>query len=260
MFGLGAEEVRFRSIWVHHHHLHQSLNLEGRWGTTDDFATSFLHFSLFSTALWDWPNSRPVHSRMLSSHLFLCPPCLARQRRRQQQCMKAHIWLLITRRIAPPTQTSEVTNTTSVRIQGSIRTAPLRFTGVFEHNTAACFVYTTMVHRRPAGLSKEAYCTRTLIGCKLMCQSESGERSILQAVTDDSAMNRGRLIVLWSSVWLSTWLIRLPAGNYVIINSKSTTNIISRQIRFLKSQSTNLILCLCYTSLFTWRPLKYEAG
>ena len=76
VFGLGAEEVRFRSIWVHHHHLHQSLNLEGRWGTTDDFATSFLHFSLFSTALWDWPNSRPVHSLMLSSHLFLCPPCL----------------------------------------------------------------------------------------------------------------------------------------------------------------------------------------
>ena len=41
-------------------HHHQSLNREGRWGTTDDFATSFLHFSLFSTALWDLPNSRPV--------------------------------------------------------------------------------------------------------------------------------------------------------------------------------------------------------
>ena len=40
------------------------------------FATSFLHFSLFSTALWDLPNSRPVHSLMLSSQLFLCPPCL----------------------------------------------------------------------------------------------------------------------------------------------------------------------------------------
>ena len=25
----------------------QSLNREGRWGTTDDFATSFLYFSLF---------------------------------------------------------------------------------------------------------------------------------------------------------------------------------------------------------------------
>ena len=31
---------------------------------------------LFSTALWDLPNSRPVHSLMLSSHLFLCPPGL----------------------------------------------------------------------------------------------------------------------------------------------------------------------------------------
>ena len=59
----------------HHHHHHQSLNREGRWGTTDNFATSFLHFSLFSTALWDLPNSRPVYSLMLSSYLFLCPPC-----------------------------------------------------------------------------------------------------------------------------------------------------------------------------------------
>ena len=51
---------------LHHHHHHQSLNREGRWGTTDDFATSYLHFSLFSTALWDLANSRPVHSLMLS--------------------------------------------------------------------------------------------------------------------------------------------------------------------------------------------------
>ena len=27
-----------------YHHHHQFLNREGRWGTTDDFATSFLHF------------------------------------------------------------------------------------------------------------------------------------------------------------------------------------------------------------------------
>ena len=56
------------------HHL--SLNREGCWGIRDDFATSFLHFSLFSTALWDLLNSRPVHSLMLFSHLFLCLPCL----------------------------------------------------------------------------------------------------------------------------------------------------------------------------------------
>ena len=43
------------SLWVfciiHHHHL--SLNRKGRWVTTDEFATRFLHFSLFSNALWD---------------------------------------------------------------------------------------------------------------------------------------------------------------------------------------------------------------
>ena len=50
---------------------HLSLNHNGRWGTSDDFATSFLYFSLFATALWDLANSRPVHSLMLSSHLFL---------------------------------------------------------------------------------------------------------------------------------------------------------------------------------------------
>ena len=55
---------------------HVSLNRKGRWGTTDDFVTSFLHFPLFSTALWDLANFRPVHSLMLSSHLFLCLPCL----------------------------------------------------------------------------------------------------------------------------------------------------------------------------------------
>ena len=58
----------------HHHHYHHrlSLNRGGRWGTTDDFATIVLHFSLFSIALWDLANSKPVHSLMLSSHLFLC--------------------------------------------------------------------------------------------------------------------------------------------------------------------------------------------
>ena len=35
--------VRNVSIHHHHHH-HQSLNREGRWGTTDDFVTSFLLF------------------------------------------------------------------------------------------------------------------------------------------------------------------------------------------------------------------------
>ena len=39
-----------------HHHHHLSLNREGRWCTTEDFSTSFLHLSLFSTALWDLAN------------------------------------------------------------------------------------------------------------------------------------------------------------------------------------------------------------
>ena len=68
-------EAELQRIRVHHQH-HLSLNHEGRWGTTDDFATSFLHFPLFSTALWDLANSRPVHSQMLSSHLFFHLPCL----------------------------------------------------------------------------------------------------------------------------------------------------------------------------------------
>ena len=32
----------------------------------------FFIFPLFPTDLWDLPNSRPAHSLMLSSHLFLC--------------------------------------------------------------------------------------------------------------------------------------------------------------------------------------------
>ena len=55
---------------------HLSLNHGGRWGTTDDFTTSFLRFSLFSTALWDLTNSRPVHSLVSSSRLLFCLPCL----------------------------------------------------------------------------------------------------------------------------------------------------------------------------------------
>ena len=58
--------VRLISFCYHHHHL----------SPTSNFATSFLHFSLFPAALWDLANSRPVCSLMLSSHLFLCLPCL----------------------------------------------------------------------------------------------------------------------------------------------------------------------------------------
>ena len=73
---LGSTSQSFHNPQIPYSHHPLSINREGRWGTTDDFATSFLHFSLFSTALCDLANSRPVHSLMLSSHLFLCLPCL----------------------------------------------------------------------------------------------------------------------------------------------------------------------------------------
>ena len=57
-------------------HPHLSLNHGGRWDTADDPTTSFFYLSFFSTALWDFASSRPVHSLMLSSDLFFYLPCL----------------------------------------------------------------------------------------------------------------------------------------------------------------------------------------
>ena len=53
---------------------HLSLNLGGRRGTTDDVATIPFDPSLSSAALRESPNPIPVHSLMLSSHLFFCLP------------------------------------------------------------------------------------------------------------------------------------------------------------------------------------------
>ena len=50
------------------------ITLEGRPGTTDEFATIPFHFVLFSAALVEIAKSIPVHSLILSSHLFFCPP------------------------------------------------------------------------------------------------------------------------------------------------------------------------------------------
>ena len=66
--------ARTNYLTCHHHPL--SLNCMGHWGTKDDFTISFLYFSLFSTAHWDLMICRPVHSPMLSSHIFLCLSCL----------------------------------------------------------------------------------------------------------------------------------------------------------------------------------------
>ena len=53
---------------------HLSLNREGRWGTRDDFETSFLLLSLFFTALWNLANPRPVHSPFFFLFFFFSPP------------------------------------------------------------------------------------------------------------------------------------------------------------------------------------------
>ena len=74
--GLDTKSTHHHHYHHHHHHYYLSLNREDRWGTTNDFATSFLHFPLFSIVLWDSANSGPVLSLMLSSHLFLCLPRL----------------------------------------------------------------------------------------------------------------------------------------------------------------------------------------
>ena len=50
------------------------MTLKGRRGTTDEFATIPFHLDLFSAALVELAKSIPVHSLILSSHLFFCLP------------------------------------------------------------------------------------------------------------------------------------------------------------------------------------------
>ena len=50
------------------------ITLEGRRGTTDEFATIPFHLVLFTAALVKLAKSIPVHSLIMSSHLFFCPP------------------------------------------------------------------------------------------------------------------------------------------------------------------------------------------
>ena len=63
-------------LFEHHLISSQSLNLGLRRGITDDFATIPFHHSMSLGALRESPNSVPVHSLMLSSHLFFCLPLL----------------------------------------------------------------------------------------------------------------------------------------------------------------------------------------
>ena len=50
------------------------ITLEGCRGTTDEFATIHFHPVLFSASLAELAMSIPVHSLILSSHLFFCLP------------------------------------------------------------------------------------------------------------------------------------------------------------------------------------------
>ena len=50
------------------------ITLGGRPGTTDEFTTIPFHLDLFSAALIELAKSIPVHSLILSSHLFFCLP------------------------------------------------------------------------------------------------------------------------------------------------------------------------------------------
>ena len=50
------------------------ITLEGRRGTTDEFATIPFHLDLFSAALVELAKSIRDHSLILSSHLFFCLP------------------------------------------------------------------------------------------------------------------------------------------------------------------------------------------
>ena len=68
----------FPSFSIHSHSillfLFYLITLEGRRGTTDEFATIPFHLVLFSAALVEVTKSIPVHSIILSSHLFFCLP------------------------------------------------------------------------------------------------------------------------------------------------------------------------------------------
>ena len=64
----------FFSVKTYHSILFYPITLGGRRGTTDEFATIPFHLDLFSAALVELAKSIPVHSLILSSHLFFCLP------------------------------------------------------------------------------------------------------------------------------------------------------------------------------------------
>ena len=70
--GVTIKNVAFEVSLLHCILFHPTM--EGCLGTTDEFATIPFHLVLFSAALVELAKSIPVHSLILSSHLFLCLP------------------------------------------------------------------------------------------------------------------------------------------------------------------------------------------
>ena len=66
--------VNNRFVVVYYSILFYPITLGGRRGTTDELATIPFHLDLFSAALVELAKSIPVHSLILSSHLFFCLP------------------------------------------------------------------------------------------------------------------------------------------------------------------------------------------
>ena len=68
------QRIMYFSLTVPGSILFYPITLEGRRGTTDEFATIPFHPDLFSAALVELAKSIPAHSLILSSHHFFCLP------------------------------------------------------------------------------------------------------------------------------------------------------------------------------------------
>ena len=68
-YGKSADSDKIAASYIPFYSI--PITLEGRWGTTDKFATIPFHLDLFSAALVELAKSIPVHSLILSSHLIL---------------------------------------------------------------------------------------------------------------------------------------------------------------------------------------------
>ena len=78
MESVGLQDIDVHQAWCFElsfstlFYLFYPITLEGRRGTSDEFATIPFHLVVFSAALAELAKSIPAHSLMLSSHLFFC--------------------------------------------------------------------------------------------------------------------------------------------------------------------------------------------